>query len=308
MALPVGIATKVVTLGKYFAADGTLLTGWSATVVVSQDLRWAATGDVILQVAETVTIAPDGTGSVRLPTSDQSGFVSSNNSAALNWSYTLTFGGALSGKRPKIFQLPGSATDPFDADNIADGASVPPSSTLTTYVNGIIINGITYTGTPDLTSALGTGVTGSTTVAGITDASAIGRALLRSSDTNSALTTLGINAIPATVAALQASLTALTATVTAQASLITALQTSKLDTATVGITVAGLNGGRNLPLLNLTPGVTVDNVAVSGVYPLRPATANRVIWYGPIQPATGGTTAGGGGAVDNYDRWVVTAS
>jgi hypothetical protein len=308
MALPVGIATKVVTLGKYFAADGTLLTGWSATVVVSQDLRWASTGDVILQVAETVTIAPDGTGSVRLPTSDQSGFVSSNNSAALNWSYTLTFGGALSGKRPKIFQLPGSATDPFDADNVADGATVPPSSPITTYVNGIIINGTTYTGTPDLTSALGTGVTGSTTVGRITDATAIGQALLRSADTNGALTALGINAVPSQITALQTSLTSMQSTITAQAALITALQTAKLDATTVGVTVAGLDTARKLPLTNLTPAVTIDNVAVSGTYPLRPATPNRVIWYGPTQPAAGGTTAGGGGAVDNYDRWVVTAS
>jgi hypothetical protein len=312
MPLPGAIATKVVSLGKYYAADGTLLTGWTANVVVSQDLRYAATGDVILQVAEPVTISADGTGLVRLPVSDQAGFVSSNNAPASGWSYTIAFGGSLSSKRPKIFQLPGSAPDPFDADNVADGSSVPPSSPITTYVNGIIINGTTYTGTPDLTSALGTGVTGSTTVGGITDATPIGQGLLRSADTNGALTVLGINALPGQVAALQAStqsaLAAMQSTINAQASTIAALQTSKLDATTVGVTVAGLDGNRKLPLANLTSGVTVDNVAVSGTYPLRQATPNRVIWYGPTRPTAGGTIAGGGGAVDNYDRWVVTAS
>jgi hypothetical protein len=304
MALPVGIATKVVTLGKYFAADGTLLTGWSATVVVSQDLRWASTGDVILQVAETVTIAPDGTGSVRLPTTDQSGFVSSNNSAALNWSYTLTFGGSLSGKRPKIFQLPGSATDPFDADNVADGATVPPSSPITTYVNGIIINGTTYTGTPDLTSALGTGVTGSTTVANITNATPLGRSLLLSNDQSAAQTSLGLNTVLTQITALQTSLTTMQGTINAQAALITALQSSKLDANAVGVTVAPLDGALKLPLANLTPLVSLLIGNGSATIPVRPATPNPVIFdvTGSVVPATGTTAGGSAAGVNGLDR------
>jgi hypothetical protein len=310
MPLPGSIATKVVSLGKYYAADGTLLTGWTANVVVSQDLRYAATGDVILQVAEPVTVSADGTGLVRLPVSDQSGFVSSNNAPASGWSYTIAFGGVLSSKRPKIFQLPGSAPDPFDADNVPDGAAIPPSNAITTYVNGIIINGTTYTGTPDLTSALGTGVTGSTTVGGITDATPIGQGLLRSADTNAAKTVIGLQFVDNTSDANKPlSIAAATAIGSKADNTATSLALSgKVDAGQRGVAngYAPLDASQKLPLLNMPPSISSECVANSGVYPGRPATPNRVTFYGPTIPAGGGTVAGGGGAVDNYDRWVVT--
>lgn len=49
-------------------------------------------------------------------------------------------------------------------------------------------------------------------------------------------------------------------------------------------------------------------IEVSGAYPNRPASTAPVIFMGPDQPATGGTTAGGTpAAVNGLDKWFVTA-
>jgi hypothetical protein len=48
--------------------------------------------------------------------------------------------------------------------------------------------------------------------------------------------------------------------------------------------------------------------AVAGVYPPRPASTKEVVFVGPNPPDSGGTTAGGAGAVANLDIWWVTAS
>jgi hypothetical protein len=45
---------------------------------------------------------------------------------------------------------------------------------------------------------------------------------------------------------------------------------------------------------------------VSGVYPGRPAGTGPVMFIGPDQPASGGTTAGGAGFVDQLDFWVIS--
>ena len=38
--------------------------------------------------------------------------------------------------------------------------------------------------------------------------------------------------------------------------------------------------------------------------PARPATTSPVFYISPISPSTGGTTAGGGNAVANLDKWL----
>jgi hypothetical protein len=45
---------------------------------------------------------------------------------------------------------------------------------------------------------------------------------------------------------------------------------------------------------------------VSGVYPGRPAGTGPVMFIGPDQPASGGTTAGGAGFVDQLDFWIIS--
>lgn len=67
--------------------------------------------------------------------------------------------------------------------------------------------------------------------------------------------------------------------------------------------VAGLDASGMLSLAVLPSALTLDVRESGGTYAGRPAWPGRVNWIGVDPPASGGTTAGGAGAVAGLDSW-----
>lgn len=305
--LPSSVATKLVTLGQYGSADDKLFTNWSAVATIDRELRWVASGDVIEQIDMPITKLPDGSGQIRLPVTDQAGFVDRSGAPAKDWYYTITYAG-FSGKKAKVFQLPGSAPDPFDADNVNDGVAAPPPTAPT----GSYVTSVTVAGGAPQTGAVfidlgGGGPVGSTTVDGIKDATAIGKALLRSADQSAAQTAIGVNDLRSLISSLQDRIVLLEQASNGQAQQIGGLNTAlgtKVDKTAIGVTVAPLDGSKKLPLVNLTPQVPLLIGGGTATIPSRPATGNPVIFdvTGATVPATGSTNGGTAAGVNGLDR------
>jgi hypothetical protein len=78
-----------------------------------------------------------------------------------------------------------------------------------------------------------------------------------------------------------------------------------------GVTVTGAGSPTNPFVISAsgsvpTLGTLQYILAVGGVYAVRPATTDVVVWIGPSIPAAGGTTAGGAGYVAGLDVWMRT--
>ncbi len=72
--------------------------------------------------------------------------------------------------------------------------------------------------------------------------------------------------------------------------------------------VAGLDNNARVAIANLPISIPIVVSESSGAYPARPVFAGAVWWKGPDQPAGGGTTGGGAGAVNGLDVWFKTDS
>ena len=317
MALDPGIASMTLTFGPYKDATGATDTSWSATVTLDRELFWpSGSGQYSVYEQIDLKVTPNlltGLGQIVLPVTNQVGFVDSGGSAVSAFSYGISWKTVGYTKRP----LSGLALTTsmgttiggvlqYDADNYHQGTSAPaPSSSGATYVNSITLNGTTYTGNAVLPASVSGA--GTTTVAGITNATSLGQSLLLSTDTNSAQTVLGVQDLRGLITALTTTVSGLQATVTAQAATITTLTASlagKVNTSAVGVTVAPLDGAAKLPLVNLTPLVSLLIGNGSATIPVRPATPNPVIFdvTGAVVPATGTTAGGSAAGVNGLDR------
>ena len=293
MALPSGVATKLVTVGKYYAADGTLSTNWTGSVTIANPLRWTATGDIVEPISMQITRAGDGTGSIRLPITDQAGWVDTSGTPITGWYYTLKVSSTDFTQRDRVFQLPASATDPFDADNVAVGSTVTPPVGSQSYIGSIIVGGVTYTGVtvtlPDAVSGAGT-----SRVNGITDATIVGKSLMQAADAAAVRIQAGLASVDNTADVNKpiSTATAAALAVKANSSDVTTALAAKADAAGTTAALAGK--------MSATAAVPVYATKVSGSWQLRPAGA-MCIWISPdgTNPPGGGTVAGGGGMAPN---------
>ena len=299
--LPSSVAKRLVTIGKYGTADDKLDTNWTAVATVDRELRWVATGDVIEQLNMPILVDTTGVGQIRLPVTDQDGFVDKSGSAVKNWYYTITFGGDLAGKKQKVFQLPSSSGD-FDADNVNDStASPPPTDPTTTYVNSVTIAGVTQSGAVDLTSLVtgAGGPIGSTTVQGISDAKTVGKSLLLAADVNAAQTVLQLDQVDNTADANKPMSAAVAIALNSY------VRSADFAAAVAGFVTSTALANGLAGKLDKTTKVALYAKKTGSTWDPRPITAAGVpvFWLSPdgSNPPGGGTVGGGAGVVDGTD-------
>lgn len=113
MALPPAIQTCVISFGPFLTFMGVPFAG-VVTFTPSRALVWTATGTPILPSPIPVTLDENGTGSISLPLTSQSGFSDGSGNAVTNWTYNAAV--ALTGRTvdTRTFQVP--TTTPIDLD------------------------------------------------------------------------------------------------------------------------------------------------------------------------------------------------
>ena len=110
--------------------------------------------------------------------------------------------------------------------------------------------------------------------------------------------------ISTATAASISSINTYAATLSGRIDALTTALTGKVDVSQVGVSVAPLDGAFKLPLVNLTPLVSLLIGNGSATIPIRPATPNPVIFdvTGSVVPATGTTAGGSAAGVNGLDR------
>lgn len=302
MALPSGIQFKTVTIGQYMDAAGNVDASGRVTIIPADgvELFWTQAGatDVIEPIALPITLDAFGRGSIQLPVSDQPGFVTASGQQIPTFRYKASWSGFKFVKSDLFFQVLSSDPAVIDLESKRQGTTAPPLVNAGTYVNAIVINGQTLTGNVDLSSIVVQG-NGTSTVASITDATAVGKQLMLAADPSSARNVLQLSNVDNT---RDISKPLSDAMVAALAQKVDAVQfatqlLAKADKSYVDAQI--------LTRLAATAPVGLIAHDQSGTFTARPVTAVGVpvIWIGfnGNAPQGGGSVTGQAGMVTGTD-------
>jgi hypothetical protein len=302
MALPSGVLFKTVTFGQYLDAEGNVDASGRLTIIPADgvELFWTQGGatDVIEPISLTKSPDPFGRGQFILPVSDQPGFVTASGQQIPTFRYKASWSGFKFSKSDLFFQVLTSDPSVIDLESKRQGSTAPPLVNANTYVNSITIGGVALTGAVDLSSIVVQG-NGTSTVAGLTDATPIGKSMMLAADASSVKNLLGLVNVNNT-SDLNKPISAAT-----QAALDTKPDTVAVTTAlNLKSSVAYVDAQVATRLAASAP-ITLTAHDQSGSFTSRPITnaTTPVIWicFNGVAPAGGGTVTGQTGMVTGLD-------
>lgn len=140
MTLPVGVATKTVTIAVPMDVLGDSAKAYSGTVKTDRPLVWAATGDPIWPVPADLPAPVDGLITFDVPVVDQAGMLDANGAPITDWSYSITLNGTWSSAlrvRSRKFQVVTADASPVALDVLLDAGVNPPVVDPDPYVQSI---------------------------------------------------------------------------------------------------------------------------------------------------------------------------
>lgn len=210
MTFPVNVTTCILSIGSslsFFGDSGSVsvvvtpVIGGGATYIV-----WDATGDPFVAAPKTFTSVVGSPVQVTVPHVDQPGFIGPSGDAVTFWAYNISVKATVNAKDISWVKnvQPVQGQGAIDVDKTPDG---PIATTLYAPVPAVTsVNG--ETGAVVLDLGGGGGGDGTTTVEGITDAGAPGKALLHAADQAAARGAIGagtsslvLGVLPGTAAA-----------------------------------------------------------------------------------------------------------
>ncbi|MBY6708471.1 hypothetical protein HQ308_16850 [Rhodococcus sp. BP-241] len=198
MALPSEILTGTITFGQAVSLIGGRPTSLTFTIKPTHDLVHAATGIQILDFTETITVEEGAPGSITLPYTDQPGFRNAAGDSFTGWAYIASgrFRGANGETKEfkKNFQLP-MGQEVVDFDLIPGGSISLPVTAPVARVTSVA--GKTgEISVEDLVDA-GLGGGGASTVEDLTDATDVGKLIVKAQNATAAREAIGAVSVEA---------------------------------------------------------------------------------------------------------------
>ena len=242
MALPVGIETCEITIGPFTTFRGEPVTGF-VSITPSRALVWTATGTPILPKQEQIALDATGSGSIRLPCTDQDGFSDGAGHAVKDWTYTVEC------------RLAGAPNPPASAFQVPSG---PASMDLDLSVPVSSSTGVTVA-LPVVLSV--NGQTGNVTIAGGGGGGAVSSVAGRTGAVTLAKGDVGLGSVDNTADSAKPVSAATAAALAGKTALVVPTPVAGTDAANKAYvdSVAGGGGGSNaLTSETVTAGVTLS--------------------------------------------------